>query len=77
MLLGGRHRWIAVKDIPQAERQHYARLHANHVLDLQGGVYRASHVALYGNYQLPAPPIKALTNERDDSLTSTGNPADI
>jgi hypothetical protein len=34
-------------------------------------------LALYGNYQLPAPPIRGLTNEWVDSLTSNGNPADI
>jgi len=41
------------------------------------GVYPASHIALYSNYRLAVPPIRALITEWDDLLTSTGNPADI
>ncbi|MFZ0092162.1 MAG: hypothetical protein WAL63_21865 [Solirubrobacteraceae bacterium] len=77
MLFSGRRRWVAVDDLSEADRHEYARLLERRVLDLDRGIYRASHVALYGNYQLPAPPISSLTNEGDDSLTSTGNPADI
>ena len=36
--------------------------------------YRATSIALYSSYRLPAPPIRALTNEWDDPLTSAGIP---
>jgi hypothetical protein len=36
---------------------------ADRILDLKGGVYRASHTALYSSYQLPTPP-DPLTDKR-------------
>jgi hypothetical protein len=38
-------------------------LRANRVLHLNGGVYRASHNALYRSFGLARTPIRALTNE--------------
>jgi hypothetical protein len=57
MLFSGRRRWVAIDDIPEADRHEYTRLHEHRVLDLDLDIYRPSHLALYGNYQLPAPPI--------------------
>jgi hypothetical protein len=36
-------------------------------------MYRSSRLALYSNYQLPAPPIRALTNDWDDERQATTN----
>lgn len=66
MLFSGRRRWVAIEDIPEPDRNEYARLHEHQVLDFDQGIYRASHLALYGNYQLPAPPIRSLTNNPDE-----------
>jgi hypothetical protein len=34
--------------------------------DLNGGVYRASHIVLYSSFTGAEPPTRALTNEWDD-----------
>ena len=75
-LLNGRAASIPVSDTSAKLRAQLNQLHAAGIVERNRGAYRASHVALYSSYRLPAPPIPALTNEWDDPLTSTGNPAD-
>ncbi len=76
-LMRGRRQYLAAADVPPAMRRRLDELRTNHIVELNRGVYRASHIALYSSYRLTAPPIRALTSEWDDLLTSTGNPADI
>jgi hypothetical protein len=44
-------------------RARFEQLRGNGIVELNGGAYRATHIALYSSYRLPAPPIPALTNE--------------
>jgi hypothetical protein len=76
-LFDGRRRQVRVDELSEAAQHQYRKLHEQGVLELRHGTYRAGHAALYGTYQLPSPPIRALTNDWDESLTTIGNPADI
>jgi hypothetical protein len=76
-LMSGRRPFIRAADLSARVRDQFDDLHAKHVLDRRNDVYRASDIALYALYLLPSPPSRALTDEWDDPLTSTGNPADI
>jgi hypothetical protein len=73
-LLRGR---IPIGDMTPRVRARFEQLRADHIVELELGTYRATSIALYSSYRLPATPIRALTNEWDDPLTSRGNPADI
>jgi hypothetical protein len=75
--MSGRRPFIRTADLPARVRDQFDDLHAEHVLDRRNDVYRASHIALYALYLLPSSPNRALTNEWDDPLTSTGDPTDI
>jgi hypothetical protein len=44
-------------------RARLEQLRAEEILELTQGAYRASSIALYSSYRLPAPPIRALTGE--------------
>jgi hypothetical protein len=59
----GRRQYVAAREIPPAVQRQIAELRGNHIVEYICSVYCASHVALYSTYQLPAPPIRALTNE--------------
>ena len=76
-LLGGRRQCTAANRIPKTARAELNALRDIGVIELERGVYRIGSIALYSSYQLPAPPTRALTNDRDDRLASSGNPADI
>ena len=65
-LLNGRAASIPVSDTSAKLRAQLNQLHAAGIVERNRGAYRASHVALYSSYRLPAPPIPALTNEWDD-----------
>jgi hypothetical protein len=45
--------------LPKSVRARRDELHANDLIDLEHGVYRARQITLYSSYQLPAPPITA------------------
>jgi hypothetical protein len=76
-LLGGRREGIAANRIPKTVRTELNALRDNAVIELERGVCRISDIALFSSYQLPAPPIRTLTNKREDRLTSSGNLVDI
>jgi hypothetical protein len=76
LLRGGRAR-IPIGDMRPHVRARIEQLRADHIVELELGGYRATSIALYSSYRLPAPAIRALTNEWDDPLTSAGNPTDI
>jgi hypothetical protein len=76
-LMSGRRPFIRAADLPGRVRDQFDVLHAKHILDRRNDVSPAGHIALYALYLLPSPPNRALTNESDDPLTSTGNPTDI
>lgn len=74
-LMRGRRQFITAAEMPAPVRARLEELRATHILDLEGGAYRASHIALYSSYQLPAPPTRALTNEWADPLRTENRPA--
>jgi hypothetical protein len=62
-LLNGRAASIPVSDPSAKLRARLDQLRAAGIVERNRGAYRASHLALYSSYRLPAPPIRALTNE--------------
>lgn len=62
-LLSGRAASIPVSDTSAKLRARLDRLRVAGIVEQNRGAYRASHLALYSSYRLPAPPIQALTNE--------------
>jgi hypothetical protein len=63
VLFQGRRRVVAAAEVSARDRARYEELRDNRILDLDRGIYRASHIALCSRYQLPAPPIRALTGD--------------
>lgn len=69
-LLRGRAASIPVSDMNARLRTRFDQLRVAGIVERTRGVYRASHIALYSTYRLLAPPIRALTNEWDDPLST-------
>jgi hypothetical protein len=76
-LLRGRNERIHAIKLSRPVRSQFEALRANGILDRRYRVYRASHIALYCRFRADRPPIRALTNDWDDLLTTRGNPTDI
>jgi hypothetical protein len=57
VLCQGRRRFVAAAEVSAGDRARYEELRDTRILDLDRGIYRASHIALCSRYQLPAPPI--------------------
>ena len=70
---------IPVDDLTAATRARFEEFRADEILELKQGAYGASHVAIYCGFAQPQSTgdWNPLTSERDDPLTSAGNPADI
>jgi hypothetical protein len=65
-------------DMPASVRVQLDDLRARQIVDPDGDVYRASHIALYSSCQLPAPPIRALAGEAETPAgEQTGRTAGI
>jgi hypothetical protein len=77
LALRGRRQCIRVARLPKLVRAQPGELRSNVVVELDHDIYRPSTIAVYSSYQLPAPPIRALTSEWEDPLTPAGNAADI
>jgi hypothetical protein len=60
-LLRGRSARIPIGDMTPRVRARFEQLRADHIVELELGGYRATSIALYSSYRLPAPPIRALT----------------
>ena len=62
-LLRGRAATVLDSDLNARLRARFDQLRAAGIVERTRGAYRASHIALYSCYQLPAPPIRALTGD--------------